>query len=176
MSTPTAGRLADPYADDLRQIETVKYRYMRAVDTKDWEALAQTLTEDVHAAYGSKVGGKALDFDDRDSLVAYLRKVMTPTMSTEHRVDHPIIEIDGDTATGSWYLQDRLLIPEYDVLIIGAAFYTDTYRRTADGWKISSTGYARTFEATGTLSAAGFRVKQGPAMVGGPDQSGDAAT
>ncbi|MGB3301481.1 MAG: nuclear transport factor 2 family protein [Gordonia sp. (in: high G+C Gram-positive bacteria)] len=150
---------------DLRAIETVKYRYLRAVDTKDWVALADTLTEDVVASYGSEVGGKALNYADRDSLIGFLSKAMAPTMSTEHRVNHPIIEIDGDTATGSWYLQDRVLIPDYDVLIIGAAFYSDTYRRTDDGWRISATGYERTFEARGKLSAAGLVVEQGPAIV-----------
>ncbi|WP_040517764.1 nuclear transport factor 2 family protein [Gordonia neofelifaecis] len=151
--------------DDLRAIETVKYRYLRAVDTKDWTALAQTLTDDVRADYGSQVDGEPLSFADRDSLVKHLSRIMTPTMITEHRVDHPIIEIDGDTATGSWYLQDKVIIPEYDVLIIGAAFYSDTYRRTPDGWRISSTGYQRTFEGRGSLAAAKMRVEQGPAVV-----------
>lgn len=153
------------YLADLRAIETVKYRYLRAVDTKDWVALADTLTEDVMASYGSQVNGKPLNYTDRESLLAFLSSAMTPTMSTEHRVTHPIIEIDGDTATGSWYLQDKVLIPDYDVLIVGAAFYNDTYRRTEDGWRISSTGYDRTFEARGKLSAAGLIVEQGPAIV-----------
>ncbi|AUH68948.1 MULTISPECIES: nuclear transport factor 2 family protein [Gordonia] len=150
--------------DDLRAIETVKYRYLRAVDTKDWSALADTLTDDVHAEYGSQVNGRPLTFDDRASLVAHLSTIMAPTMVTEHRVDHPIIETDGDTATGSWYLQDRVIVPEYDVIIIGAAFYRDAYRRTPDGWRISSTGYERTFEARGSLSAARMHVEQGPAV------------
>ena len=32
-------------------------------------------------------------------------------------------------------------------MLIGAAFYHDRYRRTADGWKISATGYDRTYDA-----------------------------
>ena len=32
------------------------------------------------------------------------------------------------------------------MLIQGAAFYEDTYVRTADGWRISATGYRRSFE------------------------------
>lgn len=153
--------------DDLRAIEELKYRYLRAVDTRDWAAFADTVTDDVEAGYGSKVGGKALNFTGRDALIEYLSGAMVSTMATEHRVDHPIIEIDGDEATGSWYLQDKVMIPEYDVLIIGAAFYTDTYRRTADGWRIAATGYERTFEATGTLSGAGLTVRIGPAVLGG---------
>lgn len=153
-------------ADDRREIEQLKYRYLRAVDTRDWAAFADTVTDDVQAAYGSKVGGKALTFTGRTALIDYLSGAMPPTMATEHRVDHPMIEVDGDEATGTWYLQDRVMLPEYDVLIIGAAFYSDTYRRTAEGWRISATGYERTFEATGTLSGAGLTVKIGPAVLG----------
>ena len=39
----------------------------------------------------------------------------------------------------------------YRVLIKGAAFYEDTYVRTPDGWRVSHTGYRRTFELTYSL-------------------------
>lgn len=153
-------------ADDRWEIEQVKYRYLRAVDTRDWAAFTATLTPDVQAGYGSKVNGQRLTFDGRAALVAYLREAMPPTMVTEHRVTHPMIEVTGDVAEGTWYLQDKVMVPEYDVLILGAAFYRDTYRRTPEGWRISATAYDRTFEATGTLSAAGLTVTPGPAIIG----------
>lgn len=152
-------------AEDRWEIEQVKYRYLRAVDTRDWAAFAETITDDVQAGYGSKVDGKALHFTGGTDLIAYLRGALTPTMATEHRVDHPMITVDGDEASATWYLQDKVMIPEYDVLIIGAAFYSDRYRRTADGWRICDTGYERTFEAVGTLSGAGLTVRLGPAIV-----------
>ncbi len=34
----------------------------------------------------------------------------------------------GDTATGIWYLQDRVIVAEVHFMLIGAAFY-DQYRR-----------------------------------------------
>ncbi|MCF8606512.1 nuclear transport factor 2 family protein [Gordonia sp. HY442] len=150
--------------ETVREIEQLKYRYLRAVDTKDWDGLATTLTEDVHTAYGTKMGGRDLSFTDRDAVLAYLRQAMGGSIVTEHRVAHPIIEVDGETAAGSWYLQDRVLVPEYDTMIIGAAFYDDEYRWTDDGWQISKTGYERTFEAVGSLSAGGWKVHPGPAI------------
>ncbi|ALG84873.1 nuclear transport factor 2 family protein [Gordonia phthalatica] len=155
-------------SDEIRAIETLKYRYLRAVDTKDWDGLAATLTEDVHTDYGSQLGGRPLTFDDRDGVLAYFRKAMGGSLVTEHHVTHPIIEVDaGDPtrATGSWYLQDRVIVPDYDMMIIGAAFYEDVYRKTADGWRIASTGYQRTFEATSKLSAIDFHLTRGPAIV-----------
>ena len=82
---------------------------------------------------------------------------------TEHRVTHPEITVTGDTATGIWYLQDRVIVAEFDFMLIGAAFYRDQYRRTADGWRISGTGYDRTYEATMSLAEMDFKVKPGRA-------------
>ncbi|GAA4642291.1 nuclear transport factor 2 family protein [Gordonia humi] len=148
----------------IRAIEELKYRYLRGVDTKDWDLVASTLTADVQTAYGTQMGGRDLTFTDRAGVIEYFRTAMGPTIVTEHRADHPIIEVDGDTATGSWYLQDRVIVPEFDVMIIGAAFYRDEYRRTARGWRISSTGYDRTYEAVGSLSAGGWTMTPGPAL------------
>lgn len=146
--------------DDLEQVKALKYRYLRALDTKDWDAFAATLTEDVTGDYGEK-----LSFGDRDELVGYMRGSVGPGVITEHRVDHPEIVVDGDSATGRWYLQDRVIVPEFSFMMIGAAFYADTYRRTDDGWRICATGYDRTYEATIDLKdVPSFSVKVGQAI------------
>ena len=49
-------------------------------------------------------------------------------------------------------------------MLIGAAFYHDTYRRTPDGWKISATAYDRTYEATMSLENLNFKIKPGRAL------------
>lgn len=90
---------------------------------------------------------------------------MGPGLISEHRVAHPEIDVDGDVATGRWYLQDKVIVAEMKFMLVGAAFYTDTYRRTDAGWRISSTGYDRTYELTIPLSELpGFRLKVGPAV------------
>ncbi|MGW6034649.1 nuclear transport factor 2 family protein [Gordonia terrae] len=150
----------DVHLEDLRAIENLKYRYLRSLDTKDWTTFASTLTDDVTGIYG-----EGLSFSDRDELVGYMQTNVGPAVITEHRVAHPEIEIDGDTAHGRWYLQDRVIVAEFSFMLIGAAFYDDTYRRTADGWRISSTGYDRTYEATiGLADLPSFALKVGPAV------------
>jgi hypothetical protein len=80
-------------------------------------------------------------------------------------VTHPEIDVDGDEATATWYLQDRVIVPEYNFMLYGAAFYNDRYRRTPDGWRISATGYNRTYEVNmSTESITGFKVKPGRAL------------
>ena len=146
-------------AADKEAIERVKYRYLRALDTKDWEGFAATLTDDVTGDYGSR-----LHFTNRTELVDYLRSSIGPGVITEHRVTHPEITVDGDEAFATWYLQDRVIVAEFNFMLIGAAFYRDTYRRTPEGWKISATGYDRTYEATMSLEGLNFKVKPGPAL------------
>ncbi|WP_041324298.1 nuclear transport factor 2 family protein [Mycobacterium marinum] len=148
---------------DIAAIQQVKYRYLRALDTKHWDEFADTLTEDVVGDYGSSVGTE-LHFTNRTDLVDYMRSALGPTIITEHRVTHPEITVTADTATGRWYLQDRVIVAEANFMLIGAAFYRDQYRRTAAGWRISATGYDRTYEATMSLANIGFQVKPGRAL------------
>ncbi|EUA14448.1 snoaL-like domain protein [Mycobacterium kansasii 732] len=148
---------------DVEAIKQLKYRYLRALDTKHWDDFADTLTEDVRGDYGSSLG-KELHFTNRDDVVEYLRSALGPDIITEHRVTHPEIAVTGDTATGSWYLQDRVIVAEANFMLIGAAFYRDEYRRTPDGWRISATGYDRTYEATMSVANLGFTVRPGRAL------------
>ena len=63
------------------------------------------------------------------------------------------------TATGRWYLQDRVVVPSADLEIGGTAFYADRYRLTDEGWRIAHTGYTRVFEehrAHSTLQLRSF--------------------
>lgn len=149
---------------DIEAIKQVKYRYLRALDTKRWDDFADTLTDDVAGDYGSSVGEGELNFTNRVDLVNYMRKSLGPAVITEHRVTHPEITVTGDEATGTWYLQDRVIVADFNFMLIGAAFYRDTYRRTEDGWKISATGYDRTYEATMSLAGLDFKVTPGKAL------------
>ena len=129
--------------DDLEQLRRLKYRYLRTLDLKEWADFATTLTQDVHASYGER-----LTFDGRDAVVEYMSGALGPQTITVHHVHHPELEVDGDTATGRWYLDDKVLVLEHQLMITGAAFYDDTYRRGADGrWRIARTGYVRSYEA-----------------------------
>lgn len=128
---------------DIEAIKAVKYAYLRCLDTKDWAGIREVFTPDATAAYS----GGAYRADGRDEIVAFLERNMgSESFHSSHRVSHPEIRVDGATATGTWALADTVLDVELGVLIQGAAFYEDTYVRTEDGWRISATGYRRSFE------------------------------
>ncbi|MGB3439698.1 MAG: nuclear transport factor 2 family protein [Actinophytocola sp.] len=136
----------------LEEIKRLKHRYLRCVDTKDWDGLADTLTVDVTADYGTPVYGSPLHFAGRDALVAFLGEKLGPGMITTHFATQPEIDVAGDEATGRWAFQDTVIVVAHRMVITGAAYYEDRYRRDADGrWRIGHTGYERTYEATLSL-------------------------
>ncbi|MDT4960100.1 MAG: hypothetical protein QOG07_4207 [Pseudonocardiales bacterium] len=131
----------------LEELRQLKYRYLRTLDLKEWDEFADTLTPDVTANYGEH-----LTFDGRDAVVTFMRDSLGPAIITVHHCHHPELAVAGDNATGTWYLDDKVIIIENRMLLTGAAFYEDTYRRCGDGrWRISRTGYQRVYEAVQSL-------------------------
>jgi hypothetical protein len=125
----------------------LKYRYLRTLDLKQWDDFAATLTPDVEASYGPD-----LRFSGRDAVVEFMRTSLGPAIITVHQCHHPELAIDGDHASGTWYLEDKVIITEHRMLLTGAAFYDDAYARDPDGtWRISRTGYVRSYEAVQSL-------------------------
>jgi hypothetical protein len=136
----------------LEEIRRVKYRYLRCVDLKLWDEIGDVFTPDATANYGTPAMGKPLDLAGRDEIVGFLRKNLGPGITTVHFASQPEIDIDGSTATGTWAFEDTVIATEYRVVIKGAAFYEDRYARGEDGrWRISHTGYVRTYESTMSL-------------------------
>jgi ketosteroid isomerase-like protein len=131
----------------LEEIRQVKYRYLRCVDLKLWDEMADVFTADASADYGTRAAGRPLNLRGREEILAFLRDSLGTDIITMHRCGQPEIQVDGDTATGTWSFEDTVIATEHRVLIKGAAFYEDTYRRGDDGkWRISHTGYTRIYE------------------------------
>jgi hypothetical protein len=144
----------------LEEIRQVKYRYLRCIDLKLWDELAEVLTSDAVADYGTHAYSKPLKITGRDEIVAFMRAKLGPDMITVHSAGQPEITVDGDTASGTWSFEDTVIATEHRVVIKGAAFYQDRYERGGDGrWRISYTGYVRTYEAMMSLDdLPSFRI------------------
>ncbi len=127
--------------DEFEAIRRLKYAYFRTLDLKQFDQLGQLMTEDCTAAYED---GKT-KLEGRDAIVAWLTKSLgNPGIVTEHHGHHPEIDLtSAHTATGIWYLQDRVIVAAADIEIVGTAFYEDRYAKTEAGWQISHTGYMR---------------------------------
>ena len=132
--------------NEIEAIKRLKYKYLRCLDLKQWQDLAECFTEDAVSAYS---GGK-YSFEGRDAIMDFLEKAMgAPSFLSSHTVHQPEIELTGETtATGIWALHDVVIETNADIVIQGAAFYRDEYVKVDGKWKIRSTGYERTYEET----------------------------
>ena len=147
--------------DDIAQIKQLKYRYLRTLDLKQWDEFAECLLPEVTGDYAGLV------FEDRDALVGYMRENLGEGLISMHHAHHPEIDVDGDSAAGRWYLEDKVIVPDLDFVLEGAAFYEDRYVRTPEGWRIAHTGYRRTYEVSmSTADLASWKVKRGTAYDG----------
>jgi hypothetical protein len=136
----------------MERIRRLKYRYLRCVDLKLWDEIGDVFTADATADYGTPSAGRPLKLASRDEIVTFLRDSLGNGIITLHAAGQPEIEIHGDTATGTWRFEDTVIATEFKVVITGAAFYEDRYRRCDDGaWRISHIGYERIYEAMMSL-------------------------
>lgn len=149
---------------DLEAIRNLKYAYFRCIDTKDWAGVRDCFVPAATASYPSR------QCADRDAILAFLTESMVPDLVTMHHGHHPEISLDGDRATGTWYLHDQVFAPAFDYALEGAAIYRDRYVRTPEGWRMEHTGYQRIFEASGPLQ--GRRLRQGPLSRGEAPDAG----
>jgi hypothetical protein len=123
--------------DDVEAIKQLKARYFRTMDTKDWDALAQVFTPDVHIDMTGEGAGITDSVEDyMPFLVANVGEV-----TTVHHGHMPEIELTSDdTASGVWAMEDELWWPPGSPLsyMHGYGHYHETYRKGPDGWRIAS--------------------------------------
>ena len=129
---------------EIEAIKRVKYRYMRTLDQKLWDEMATCFTDDAVAAYS---GGK-YRYEGREAILEFLTTSMgAETFLSAHRVHQPEIDLTSPTtATGTWAMDDVVVMTDWNLTIRGAAFYEDRYEKVDGEWKIASTGYKRSYE------------------------------
>jgi hypothetical protein len=134
--------------EDLEAIKRLKYRYLRALDTKAWEELGDTLTEDATTEYSDG----EYRFQGRAAIVQFLKG--TPLAQPDgfigvHQCSQPEIEFTTPTtARAVWALYNYLIHKSAGQGLRLCAFYHDEYVKQDGAWKIRATGYRRVFEET----------------------------
>jgi ketosteroid isomerase-like protein len=116
---------------DLEAIRDLARRYAHYVWQKDAAGAIELFTDDA-----------VMDTGDRPPIAGRpaLRAEYAPTfhLSTiTPFVHNHVVELAGDRATGTCYL-DLRAITEEGVAMTGFGFYEDRYQRAAGGWKFAS--------------------------------------
>lgn len=120
--------------EDVAAIREVIDRYATGVDRRDWEMVGRCFTADCAADYG-----KAGQWNGRDALVEWLDRLHREVGPTMHRMTNHHIEVDGETATATSYLDAMLKVEHkgFDLLHV-LTIYTDDLRREDGQWRISA--------------------------------------
>jgi ketosteroid isomerase-like protein len=124
---------------DILALQSVKATYCETVDdcarnARDAAARFNELfTEDVRADYGMGA------LDGRNAVVEFLvGAIGAINECLWHSIHTPRIEVTGDAAVGRWTIMARLKRKGSTVPDTLYGRYQDEFRRTPQGWRISS--------------------------------------
>ena len=122
------------HRDDHREIEAVLCRYAAALDQKQYDRLNEVFVPEAVANY---VG--LTECNGIDSIIGLVSGVLDQCGNTQHLLGNIQIDVRGDEAAASCYLQAiHVGLGEYsDQLFIVWGEYKDRLVRTSDGWRIS---------------------------------------
>jgi uncharacterized protein (TIGR02246 family) len=136
LSKPTG----TPSFVDWLEITSLKARYCRLLDSKDWNGFAALFTEDAVMDVKTTTGFGRIE--GRDQFMPLIRASLE-TAQTAHQIHQPEVTLDGDTAHVIWAMQDRVVWQDRNRSITGYGHYRERYVRTIDGWRIAFTQLTR---------------------------------
>lgn len=133
-------RVDGPSFADWLEITSLKARYCRLLDTKDWDGFAALFTEDAVLDVKTSTGFGRIE--GRDKFIPMVRESLRAA-KTAHHVHQPEIVLKGDVAEVIWAMQDRVVWEDRNRSVTGYGHYTERYVRTAEGWRIAFTQLTR---------------------------------
>jgi len=141
----------------IEAIRTLKARYFRCVDTKDWIGLAQVFAAEIvfdrgfgHAVQDTVSGEwsvapppRSVLVHGRGAVLAMVREAIGEVATVHHGYNAEIHIHNADVATGIWGMSDELRDRSGQLILAGHGHYHDTYCRTDDAWRISASKLTR---------------------------------
>ena len=116
---------------DIEQIKQLKARYAAACDDNyNPDLLAELFVED--AVWDGDFMGYA---ESREAIRTFFANASSLIGFAVHGLGNPLIEIDGDRATGRWILHQPMTMKDTELCFWFCAQYVDDYVRTENGWK-----------------------------------------
>lgn len=122
---------------DRQRISEVMLRFGRALDLHDWDLYAATLCDEFEVDFFDLTG--APPAMTTPAAWAQFAKAALQKLTVMHQYSNFHITLHGDTADGVFYHISRHRFPNRhgDDHYTQYGWYENSFRRTADGWKIS---------------------------------------
>ncbi len=120
---------------DRSEIMDTLIRYAEAIDTKNFDLLAEVFTPDAHVDYTTSGGIEGKYPEIR----AWLEKALTPFPAYLHALSNTTFRFAGDTAHTRTYFVNPMAYPADGGLHTFTVYghYVDRLVRNADGWRIA---------------------------------------
>ena len=117
---------------DIEDIKNLKRRYaLFCDDNYNPDGIASCFTED--AVWNDGPLGIA---ETRSGIREFFANTPSQVAFAVHYTMNPIIDVDGDTADGTWYLWQPMVLVEGDQAMWLSAHYHETYHRVDGEWLI----------------------------------------
>ncbi|MBN9109422.1 MAG: nuclear transport factor 2 family protein [Pseudonocardia sp.] len=116
------------------------YRYARAVDERDWDAMADLFTEDVIVRFdGPARGILPVRLDGREEFLTEFRTFFGICGSTYHVSMNHEVRVDGDVATAraAYRDLDERVDGEHVLCVENLGFFDARLVRTPHGWQFT---------------------------------------
>ena len=121
----------------IEEIKLLRARFARCMDTKQWVAMHETISND--CVFDARMKGVVDDlWIGAEDIVANIRRTLETAVSVHH-AHMPEIEITSPTtAKAIWAMQDFLKFPG-DLELVGSGHYHEGYEKQADGkWRLKT--------------------------------------
>ncbi|GGM62077.1 uncharacterized protein (TIGR02246 family) [Halarchaeum rubridurum] len=119
-------------SDDVRAIERLKHEYAYRIDDGDYDEWVALFTED-----GRFCGDDGTAFEGHDELDTFATEVFDDAYAeTAHTLTNGVVDVEGDTATGRWYLALYQETADGETAVQQAT-YEDTFERVEGAWRIA---------------------------------------
>jgi hypothetical protein len=134
----------------IEEIQALKARYFRCMDTKDWDGFAQVFAPDAVLDMRAEVPPSPDDPDaglvgGNRAIADFVRRNIDPVVTVHHGHTPEIELTSATTATGIWAMEDHLWWPEGGPVqtMHGYGHYHETYQllngEQGDGeWRIKT--------------------------------------
>jgi len=117
---------------DIEDIKILKRTYAKHCDDNyDPDGIASCFTED-----GVWDGGPLGYAEERSGIREFFANTPNLVVFAVHYTTNPIIEIDGDSAKGTWYLWQPMVVATGDQAMWLSAHYNEIYKRIDGKWLI----------------------------------------
>ena len=118
--------------EDIEAIKKLKARYCAGADERSEEKFVGCFTDD--AIWD---GGNFGRYEGKDAIRKFFHAIPKILSFAIHYVMNPRIEVNGDKATGYWYLLEPCtMIEGGEQAVWGVAKYEEQYVRVNGEWKI----------------------------------------